>query len=419
MNAEIWGSAFWAWREIIKAKEDWLQILDLSEKLPGQRVVYAGIANLISNKLFTGEVKSDEVIITRAAVLMEKAWDICSRVEEAPDDSFRDWLTSAINHEGGWIAEFWVHYCSYLRHKPGADWNGIPAELKFRIRDALKGKTRVKVYGRIAITRWMGYFFAWDKNFAAENFLPLLDWQRDVIVAQQTWSVLLNYRQGAFAEMEQLMMPYYQQFALMLKDATEKTEQFDDQTLSHLGHYLAGLAIWIVPNPIRDGFFRDFLPPLPETVRAAMAQGIGHFLEACKVDKIEQIWNTWLKEYLDLRLVGVPVALSTQEANAMVHWCLYLGNHFPEGVERIVQMQFRGIHGLTIIHKLFEPRFIEYLDKFPKESCRYVVSVLKAEDFLFLDDKHSQLHAKLKTVIAGPPELKEFEKVLYLRGWKK
>ena len=59
----------------------------------------------------------------------------------------------------------------------------------------------------------MGYIFAWDKDFAVENLLPLLDWQRDAIVAQQTWSVLLNYRQGTSVELEQQMLPYYRQFA--------------------------------------------------------------------------------------------------------------------------------------------------------------------------------------------------------------
>ena len=50
---------------------------------------------------------------------MEKAWNIFSKVDEAPDDSFHEWLTSAINHEGGWIGEFWINYCNYLRQQAG------------------------------------------------------------------------------------------------------------------------------------------------------------------------------------------------------------------------------------------------------------------------------------------------------------
>jgi hypothetical protein len=423
VDAEIWNSVFWAWREIIKSKEDWKQILNVIESLPEQRAVFAGVANLISNGVFKEEAKSDEEIIARAAVLMDKAWNICSKAEEMPDDSFHDWLTSAINHEGGWIGEFWVHYCSHLRQKAGTGWKGIPATLRSKMDDALKGKSRVKVYARIVITQWMSYIFAWDKDFAVDNFLPLLDWQRDAIVAQQTWSVLLNYRQGTSVELEQQMLPYYRQSAerltAMLKGTTEKTEQFSEHTLHNLGHYLAGLAIWVVPNPVQTGFFRDFLPPLPEKVRGSLAQGIGNFLKPMPSEKAEEIWNTWLREYLDSRLIGVPVALSFEETKAIAEWCLYLGNAFPEVVKRILQMPLKGVFTFGIIDKLLKPPQNSFLEKFPKESCSYVVKILKGEEYPYLQDEHSQLHTIFKQTISGTSELRDFEELLYLRGWKK
>lgn len=61
------------------------------------------------------------------------------------------------------------------------------------MKEAVQGTSRVQVYARIAMTPWVGYIFAWDKQFAIEHFLPLLDWRKDAVVAQQTWSVLLNY----------------------------------------------------------------------------------------------------------------------------------------------------------------------------------------------------------------------------------
>jgi hypothetical protein len=289
--------------------------------------------------------------------------------------------------------------------------------------DALNGKSRIKVYARIVMTQWMGNIFAWDKNFAVETFLPLLDWQRDAIVAQQTWSVLLNYRQSTFIELEQQMLPYYRQIAErlteMFKGTTETTEQFDDQTLQRLGHYLAGLAIWVIPNPVQAGFFRDFLPPLPEKVRGALAQGIGNFLESMQTEKADEVWNTWLKEYLDLRLIGVPVALSLEETKAIAHWCIYLGNAFPEAVHRIIQMPLKGVFAYGIIDKLLRPPKDSFLEKYPKESCNYVVAILKSEEYPMLDNQHSQLHCKFKQTISGTPEFQNFEELLYLRGWKK
>ena len=267
--AEIWSGVFWAWRDVIKTGEDWEWILDICETLPEDKFAFAGVAGLISNGIFKPESKCSDALIAKAAVLMDSAWNICSKTEESPDDSFNDWLTSAINHEGGWIGEFWVHYCSHILQRTGKQWNGIPAPLKSKMQAALNGTSRVKVYARIAMTPWMGYIFSWDKKFAVEKFLPLLDWKRDAVVAQQTWSVLLNYRRGTSTEMEQQLLPYYRQVAarmrVMLKDATEKADQFelDDNATRNLGYYLSGLATKVIENPIKSGFFREFLPSLP------------------------------------------------------------------------------------------------------------------------------------------------------------
>ena len=252
-TAEIWNGVFWAWRDAIKSDEDWEWILPVLETAPENQAVFAGIAGLISSGIFKQGSKFSDAIVARAAGLMDKAWDICSKSDAAPDDSFHEWLTSAINHEGGWIGEFWVHYCSHIRERAGEKWTGIPATLKSKMQEALKGTSRVKVYARIAMTPWMGYIFFWDKAFAVENFLPLLDWKRNSVVAQQTWSVLLNYRRGGTTvEMEKQLIPYYQQFADrmtgMLKDATEKSEQFNQQALHNLGFYLAGLAMGSFQN---------------------------------------------------------------------------------------------------------------------------------------------------------------------------
>ena len=419
---EIWSSVFWAWREAIKSEEDWEWILGVIETLPDKQAMFAGVAGLISSGIFKQGSESRDAMVARAAALMDKAWDICSKAEESPDDSFHEWLTSAINHEGGWIGEFWVHYCSHLRQRAGVQWKGIPPTLKSRMQDALRGTSRVKVYARIAMTPWMGYIFAWDKEFAVESFLPLLDWKRDAVVAQQTWSVLLNYRRGTSAEMEQQLLPYYRQVAermtTMLKDATEKTDQFelDDNAARNLGHYLAGLAMKVIQNPVESGFFREFLPRLPEKVRGSLAQGMGDILEGIPPAMVGELWTKWLKEYLDLRLIGVPVALSSEETKGIADWCLYFGDAFPEAVQRIVQMPLRGVFAHRVIGKLLENPALE---KFPQEACSYLNAVLKGQEYPFLDEPILTLHTKFQQTIPGTPEFREFEELLYLRGWKK
>ena len=100
----------------------------------------------------------------------------------------------------------------------------------------------------------------------------------------------------------------------------------------------------------------------------------------------------------------------------MANWCLYLGIVFPEAVERIAQMQLKGVSSYGIIEALLNSSL---LDTFPSESCRFVNAVMKGEDRPFLHDRHSQLHEKFKQAIPGRAELREFTELLFLRGWKK
>lgn len=419
-DEQIWNGVFSAWREVLRTREDWEWILGLIETLPAQRPIFAGVADLISHRVWRKELNLDEPAIDRAAALMDKAWSLCAESSERSDDSFRDWLTNAISHEGGWIGDFWVHYCSRLRQRSGDTWQGIPDALRGKMLDALRGTSRITVYARIAMTPWMDFIFAWDKEFAVENFLPLLDWSRDPVVAQQTWSVLLNYRRGTSVEMEQQLLPYYRQFADrvtgMLKEATERSDQFDEDALPRLGQFLAGLAMQVIPNPVQEGFFRDFLPLLPEKIRGSLAEGMGKFLEKMPVERIAETWEAWLKSYLDWRLLGVPVALCAEETRAMAQWPLYLTAVFPDVVSRIVRMPLKSVFAYSIVGGLQKS---SVLDQFPRAACAYLVAILKAEDFSHLHELFPVAYERFRGTIAGTPEFREFEELLYLRGWTK
>jgi SIR2-like protein len=419
-DREMWGAVFLAWRDTLKSSEDWEWILAIIEALPRRSVIFSGVAYLLAHNILDKGTDLGDSIVDRAATLMDEAWALCSVESEAPDDHYREWLPAAINHVGGWIGEFWIHYCSRIRERAGANWQGVPSSLKSKIADALSGTNRAKVYARIAMTPWLGYVFVWDREFATSHFLPLLDWERDTVVAQQTWSVLLNFRRGTSWELETQLIPYYRQAAdrvtSMLKGATEQSEQFDDHALQNLGHCLAGLAMHVVRDPVESGFFRDFLPPLPDPVRAALAQGMDRQLERMESTEIENLWRTWLERYVDLRLVGIPAALSVAETKYMLNWCLHLGPVFPAAVDRIVKMPQQAIFAYSVIEGLLKNPVLE---RFPLHACRLLIVALTYEDFPHLHASLLIVHQKLKTAIHGAPELSAFEELLYLRGWEK
>jgi PAS domain-containing protein len=420
VDDEIWEGVFIAWREVIKTSDDWEWMLTFIEKLPHKNTIYEGVANLVSHGIWNKEAKLADPIIDRAATLIDRAWTLCSVGGGPPDESYRNWLNSAINHVGGWIGEFWVHYCNHLYQRHGSTREGIPSAIRARMEDALAGTNRTKIYARIALTAWIGHIFTWDREFAITHFLPLLDWRKNPIIAQQTWSVILNYRRGTSLDLETELIPFYRQFVeritSLLKRTSERSDQFDEHALENFGQYLAGLAMRVIPNPVDSGFFRDFLPLLPDNVRAALAHGMERHLEQMSSEEQGKLWTTWLRDYLDLRLMGVPVALSVGETKHILEWCLHLRTVFPEAVDRVVQMPFKAVFAYSVIKDLLGN---SVLAEFPLHACRFANVTLKAEDFPHLHDDLVSLHAKLKAKISNTEEIKELEELLYLRGWKK
>ena len=148
ISVDIWNSALSALREALRSPDDWKWLLELLEKLPRKSEIYSGIARLISDSIWKEESKPANEEIDRAALLMKEAWDLCSRKSEEIKSVNRDWLPTAINHVGGWISEFWVHYCSHLYNHDRENWKGIPGDIQTILTEAVNGHTPTQVKGQ-------------------------------------------------------------------------------------------------------------------------------------------------------------------------------------------------------------------------------------------------------------------------------
>lgn len=420
-NQIVWSGVFSALRDTLEGSADWKWAFGIIQELPLKRGIYHEVAQLVSRGFFKCHDKWNERMVKQAALLMARAWQLCKNERALTDDSYGDWLTTAINHVGGWIGEFWVHYCSYLRRRAGKRWKGIPRSVRTSIVEALQGKNRTRVHARIAMTPWLGYFFAWDRKLAVSRLLPLLDWQRDPVVAQQSWSVLLNYKRGTSKELELQLIPFYRQHAervtRMLKDATEKSEQFGSETLQRLGFCLAALVMQVIPDPIESGFFREFLSLIPDEVRRALAAGMGDQLQ--RIDnkrRKKAMWEKWLKRYLDLRLEGIPVALSVAETEEMLEWCFHLSPAFADVVDRITRMPLKVKDAFSVLHNLADSPKVE---EAPLAACRLAIAALRAEIDPVWHQSLETLHVKFAKTIRRAPEFQTYEELLFQRGWRK
>lgn len=408
VKSQIWHGALSGWREIVATDDDWRWLFAILETLPREREILAAAVDLISSGIRKDKDHALSFeIVEQAARFIDQAWELCSTEKEKPDDAYKDWLTSAINDVGGEIGQFWVEYCQRLRVRAGKSWQGIPSSLRGKMVSAFRGTNRTSAYARVAMTPNIGFLFAWDRSFAEEHLIPLFDWERDPVVAQQTWSVFLSYGNRAPKEMEELLLPFYRQSA-------ERCGQFDKETLRRFGYALATLAMKVIADPVESGFFRDFLPLVHLEVRSAMANWMGEYLKSFDAEGRRQKWASWLERYVDLRLIGIPIALDTSETKHMTEWCVYLDESFPRMVERILKMPLEGVFAHPIIGELLKS---DFPIKFSKEACLLSVVVLKAEKHPHFQEELRTLYHKLKERIPGSAEIRAFEELLFLRGW--
>ena len=418
ISIDTWNSVLIAFREVPKNPDDWKWLLELLEELPLESEIYSGIAYLISHSIWNKESKPSSEDLYRAALLMKKAWKLSSQNAETIKSVNRDWLTTAINHVGGWIGEFWVHYCSHLYNHDRKNWKGIPKEIKCILIEAVDGYTSTQVNARIALTPWIGYWYTWDSDFSRDVFLPMLDWSRDPVTAQQTWSVLLNYNRGTSPDLEQTLIPYYREFADkvsdLLRETVDNTEKFDNQALRHFGFKIAAITTIEGTNPIRSDFINKFFSAMPEASRVGFAIWIERFLKGSRVDKV-RLWDLWLREYVELRLMGMPIPLSPNEGNHMLEWCLHLEPVFSDAVERLTTVPLKKVFAYSIVKDLASNLMA---DNEPFHACKLSNVALENEDYPHLHKELPDLHKRWKPTIGRTEEFEKFEEHLFRRGWK-
>ena len=415
LERQIWWNMFFVWRESIASRGDWERILGVIETLPEEREIYAAASYLISRGIWCEEPNIDDELIERGYAIISKAWLLCKDQNAESNSSTDDLLTAAINHEGGWIGEFWIHYASHLRQKAKDRWQGLPENLKNQIVQAIRGTAGTATYARAAIIPWSAYLFSWDKQFAVKYLIPLFDLDNYPSIAKQTWPVYLNNRRVAVAEMEELLINSYEKLLTKISADNEWNEVLiRSDSLHHLGFHIAYLLMHVIENPIESGFISRVFPNMSEDVRGSLACGMGEYLKELHPEEQREKWDLWLKKYLENRINNIPRALANKETKYIVEWCLNLNDLFPAMVKLLEKMPLKGVFVYSLTKNLLKSPLIE---KYPENACRFCVIVMRAEDVPVPYDNLRNLLDRFDQLVPNSHYLEEFKEELCKKGW--
>lgn len=419
LDGDDWCTILYRLGEIPKSNEMWKWLLHLFEELPQESKIYCGIANLLHDSIWkeNSKITSDE--IERTTVLMKNAWELCKDNSGLNQQPHLNWFQNAMCHVGGWMGQYWINYCIHLFYNNRENWRGIPTFIKQVICEAINGKSDALVCARISITPWIGSFYEMDAEFSKTVFLPMFEWENDSIKAQQTWSVLLNYKRGRSPELEKVLIPYYKELANKVKDilneASENINKLDKSALINFGFCIAAISIHEERNPLKSGFIDHFLPKMQPDSKIGFADWIKSFLKESPSEQKETIWNSWLKDYVGLRIHGNPTPLEPEEGNEMIQWCLYLETVFSEAVELLVMVKCSEVPADEIIGALKSSNLVETE---PLYSCKLVFTSLENERFPTPDEPILRLYKKWRVVLNKGKDgiFEKFENLLIKRG---
>jgi hypothetical protein len=269
-------------------------------------------------------------LMGQAQRVAERIWDRVLKLTAVEGAERKDWLTVAINRPGGKLAEFWLQRISVARKKAGDSWQGLPSEIASSVAEILRSSAGAAADARIVFASQLHYFFHLDSAFAERELLPLFDWNADPLRAEQCWHGYLWWGRWLPGLTERLLPQF--------DETLNRLDKMPDDLRQHAISHVAGLALFLFDNPVASGWLTTTVAKLPQSDLDHFASEIDRLLDDTAPTVAEKIWDRWLKDYWEMRLLGKPKPLSRKEATEMVHWSLSLGQRLPNAVQLIQQM---------------------------------------------------------------------------------
>jgi len=189
------------------------------------------------------------------------------------------------------------------------------------------------------------------------------------------------------------------------------SESLRDKPLEHLGF----VALFGLEDPVKDQWLEGMLLKLSDKERDAFAARVGRLLDDTDPEAAAKIWDRWLKNYWEMRLVGKPKPLSRKEAVEMVDWALSLGARMPDAVQLIIHrmsdlVQFEET---SLLYRMHSKQIVKSQ---PQASAEILLFFLEHSSRPILSNYVPELWKDLKTMGVPEAQLKRIRNALLALG---
>lgn len=264
--------------------------------------------------------------LPEARHLARELWALLPDETGHPDTT--DWLTHAINHPAGNLAEFWLHAIGHDWRADEAKWSGLTEEHRNALKTMLSGlpeQARTQMAEIICVSR-LHFLSAADADWTTENVMPLLDWS-DPVRARRSWNSFASWGRWNDQMLDAGLMDHY-------LTAARHLDELDGEHRGVLGH-LAGIALTSQRNPLE--WLPSLIVDLSDEDRTKFADDLTDVLDDLPSEAVEHEWSRWIRVYWTDRLSSVPTQLSFDECSAMAGWIPPLTESFEEGADLVAR----------------------------------------------------------------------------------
>ena len=140
-------------------------------------------------------------------------------------DGSTDWLTSAINHPEGRIAEAWLKGLGHRIGLAGDRWQGLPPNVRIRFETLLRGQGNNALLGRVIFASQLAFPFRADRAWTERYVIPQFDWDADADRAAQACDGFLTW--GRWSDrLVEIMRPFIRQTVTRTPALRDKRDAF-------------------------------------------------------------------------------------------------------------------------------------------------------------------------------------------------
>ena len=203
-----------------------------------------------------------------------------------------DWLTKAINHPSGRLAEFWLRSLSLWRDQQETPPQSLSDEYLSALDGIMQDNGITGKLGRTVLSGHLHFMLRVDEAWALDNLLPLFDtdhedfrpaWEGFLTWGRITPQVADNLRESSLKAVQ--LVKY--------EPAWSMQHRFLD--------YYTEMLVRSVSGPT-DEWISQLLSSSSGEVRRQFARRTDFILRSLDEEKQKEWWNTWLKGYWENRL---------------------------------------------------------------------------------------------------------------------